>query len=185
MLDFLKQYWLTGVLICLAVVYYFTQFETQPLVIEDGHDKEASTPIIQTQLFVTIHCAGAILNPGVYTIPMSLTVLEAIEYCGGFLNHADLDKVNLAKKVKDGQRIFVPFLKKPTLKKASIVQPVFINSANASTLELIPGVGKRIAEAIVLYRNQHGLFKRYDDLLEVKYIGKGMLKKIKPYIRLD
>ena len=185
MLDFLKQYWLTGVLIGLAVVYYVTQFETQTLVIENVHDTEERTPITQTQLFVTIHCAGAVLNPGVYTIPMSLTVLEAVEYCGGFLNYADLDKVNLAKKIKDGQRIFVPFLKESTLKKASIVQPVFINYANASTLALIPGIGKRIAEAIVLYRNQHGLFKHYNDLLEVKYVGKKMLKKIKPYIRLD
>ncbi|MDC0036694.1 helix-hairpin-helix domain-containing protein [bacterium] len=143
---------------------------------------------------ITVHIAGEVSNPGVYKIPIGTRTLDALTHAGGLTKSAHLDKVNLAKKVKDGQRIFVPTLKqKPSTlrnlakqhKTNALHHPqerISINSATIKTLQRIPGVGPKLAAEIVTYRNLHGPFSSVKTLLNVKYIGPKMLKKIEPFV---
>lgn len=71
--------------------------------------------------------------------------------------------------------------KKELLKKASVA----INSADVKTLMLLPGIGPKTAEKIIVYRKKNGLFSSFSDIMKVKGIGKKKLKKIKPYLRLN
>ena len=185
MIDVIKKTWLTGIVFVLGGFLYFFHADQDPVIVVGELDLGNETQPLSRIPVMTVHFAGAVLHPGVYEIPVGMTLLEAVSYSGGFLNHANLDKVNLAKELRDGQRILVPFLKQ---KQQGVVRSHYkidINRASRDDLLLIPGVGARIASYIIGYRQDHGFFKSYDDLLQVKYIGKGMLKKIKPYIILD
>lgn len=67
---------------------------------------------LASQHTMIVHIAGAVLHPGVYSIPEGTSLIAAIQqYGGGFIRASDLDKVNLAKPIKSGSRIYVPFKK--------------------------------------------------------------------------
>ena len=70
------------------------------------------------------------------------------------------------------------------LSAAEKVDPIDLNRATAQDLTQLPGVGEAIAKRIVDFREQHGPFKRVEDLMKVKGIGEKSLEKIRPYVRV-
>ena len=192
MLEVVKKIGLSCLLVLLGGVVYFFRLERPVEMLEDVDKKET---IVQddarTVPVVRVHVAGAVVNPGVYEIPVGMTVMELIAYSGGLAPDANLDKVNLAKMVGSGQRVFVPFLKERQSRSRSnksariLIQPIAINQVNRAELEIIPGIGRKMAQEIIAYRQRHGRFQSEQELLQVKYIGKRMLEKIKPYITFD
>lgn len=68
-------------------------------------------------------------------------------------------------------------------KTKDIVKDIDINSADAATLEAIPGIGPKTADAVIKYRTANGNFKSVDDLLSVKGIGEKSLQKMKPFLK--
>ena len=106
---------------------------------------------------------------------------------------ADLDQVNLAAPVTDGERVYVPRhgevgvafgrgVAGATRRRADAI--VNINDADETQLEALPGVGPATAKAIVDYRSEHGRFRSVDDLLNVRGIGPAKLSQIKPHARV-
>jgi len=192
MLEVVKKIGLSCLLVLLGGLVYFFRLERPVETLEDVDKKET---VVQKDIravpVVRVHVAGAVVNPGVYEIPVGMTVMEAIAYSGGLAPDANLDKVNLAKMVGSGQRVFVPFLKERQSRSRSsksariLVQPIAINQVNRTELETIPGIGRKMAQEIIAYRQRHGRFQSEQELLQVKYIGKRMLEKIKPYITFD
>lgn len=69
--------------------------------------------------------------------------------------------------------------------RASATEPVFLNHASVDELRRLPGVGPKRAEAILVLRQRLGRFHRVEDLLRVKGIGRGAVKKWRPLVRLD
>ena len=67
---------------------------------------------------------------------------------------------------------------------AAVSNPLDINSASAKELQVLPGIGPKIAERIVKYREEHGPFKSLDDLTKVKGIGEKKLEKIRPFLKI-
>tara|TARA_A100001015_G_scaffold315976_1_gene429128 strand:- start:1192 stop:1740 length:549 start_codon:yes stop_codon:yes gene_type:complete len=134
---------------------------------------------------VQIHVAGAVAHPGVYEVKKNTRVLDALTLAGGILDHANLDALNLAKKVKDGQRLFVPSKKssqKKSLKKQ--VQMINLNTATASELCMLPGIGEKTAALILRYRHEKGGFTAVDELLHIKGIGHKTLAKFRQSVSL-
>ncbi len=72
----------------------------------------------------------------------------------------------------------------PALSAAEENDPIDLNRASAQELVQLPGVGETIAKRIVDFREEHGPFKRVEDLMKVKGIGEKSLEKIRPYIRV-
>jgi len=68
--------------------------------------------------------------------------------------------------------------------KALMQGTVNINTADASQLALLPGIGPKTAESIVSYRTSNGAFNSVDDLVRVKGIGAKTLEKLRPYLSL-
>ena len=142
---------------------------------------------------VMVHVAGAVRDPGVYNIPAGTRGMDVIRIAGGLADHADLDKVNLAQKVRDGQRIFVPFLKLKSAQRSdsdpvadaypvssvSAGGVVNLNAATKAELVQLPGVGPAMADRILLYKSQHGSFSKVEELLEVPGIGPKKFEKLK------
>lgn len=66
-----------------------------------------------------------------------------------------------------------------------IIKPVNVNTANAETLDTLPGIGPVLADRIVEYRTQNGFFSQPEELLAVEGIGETILENIKPYIEFE
>lgn len=67
---------------------------------------------------------------------------------------------------------------------AATSKTVNINTATLSELQNIPGIGEKKAQTIIDYRNEHGAFKKVQDLTKVKGIGNKSFQKMKPYINI-
>ena len=140
-----------------------------------------------------VHAAGAVLHPGVVEVPAGARVVDVVAAAGGAAPEADLNLINLAAPVTDGERVYIPRAgeavaavassgtAKPGGTQAGVVN---LNEASETELEALPGVGPATAKAIVDYRTQHGRFRSVDDLLNVRGIGPAKLEQIKPYARV-
>jgi len=122
-----------------------------------------------------IHIAGAVKNPGVYQLKSTDRVVDAVKIAGGETEEANLDLINLAALLKDGQKIIVPSkiynengeeISKNMDNNAeamyssssgSMSGKININTANATMLQALPGIGPVLSEKIIEYRNQNGL----------------------------
>ncbi len=150
---------------------------------------------------ITIHAAGQVSAPGVYSVPAGARVADVITAAGGLAPDADVDTLNLAAKVADGSRIYVPRKGEqvPAAGSASAGAggdgsgaaggssgggggPVDLNSATAEQLDTLPGVGPATASAILTYRTRHGRFKSVTELLEVPGIGPAKLEALRPLV---
>ena len=129
---------------------------------------------------IVVYVAGAVVTPGVYTLSPASRVTDAVIAAGGSGPDADLDVVNLAATVHDGERIYVPTIGEavpavigdpPTPDSTMPVGPVNVNSATPEQLDVLPGVGPATAAAIVAHRDRHGPFQSVDQLGEVRGIG--------------
>lgn len=119
---------------------------------------------VDVQLVVDV--VGQVRHPGVVRLPSGARVLDAIAAAGGVRpGHAPI--VNMARKVVDGEQIVVGAGATGTTQSSRIS----INTATASQLEQLPGVGPILAKRIVDYRTAHGPFARIRDLLDVPGIG--------------
>ncbi len=150
---------------------------------------------------LVVHVAGAVKKSGVYRLAPNSRVADAIEQAGGATANADLDALNLAEPLVDGQKIHVPrkgetpppntTAHKPAASPAPRTEtpqattvrfPIDLNTATPEQLEAIPGIGPVLAQRIVEYRKMHGKFQSVDDLLEVHGIGRKRLENMRPYV---
>lgn len=138
----------------------------------------------------TVHVAGAVRHPGVYELGPGARVQDAVRRAGGARHGANLDAVNLAARVADGQQIVVP----ATATAAAVVggadpaavataAPVSLGSATIEQLETLDGVGPATAQKIVAYRTEHGGFRSVEDLANVPGIGPKKLAAMKPHVQ--
>ncbi len=147
---------------------------------------------------IVVHVAGAVKSPGVYKLKEGQRVYEAVAMAGGARQDAAIDSVNLAQVLSDGQQIYIPTKTEVSsggrLSGATGFKgtnggsgcqssfPVNINTADASLLDTVPGIGPSIAQAIVTYRRENGPFKTVEDLVNVPGIGPKTLSKIAPFV---
>ncbi len=140
---------------------------------------------------IVVHVSGAVKREGVYKLKPGDRIMDAIEFAGGAEVNANLASLNLAEKVKDGQKIVVPLSCKAVegrsenqgMRKAGASSgPVNINSAKEEELCKVAGIGPATAQKIIKYRTANGPFTKISDLMKVKSIGKGKFEKIKEQI---
>ncbi len=152
--------------------------------------------VVETPALV-VHVAGAVAAPGLYTLAGPARVADAVAAAGGLTAAADLDRVNLAALVADGERVYLPVLGEPdvpqvvagsaptpvtSLGGGTAAAPVDINRADAAALESLPGVGPATAAAIVAHRDTHGPFRTVEGLLDVRGIGPAKLDQVRPFV---
>jgi competence protein ComEA len=140
---------------------------------------------------VVVHVAGAVVTPGVVQLAPGSRVIDAIEAAGGGLANADLDRLNLAAKVVDGERVLVLHVGDATAPVdpngpagdpstgAAAAGPVNLNTATEAQLEQLPGIGPALAQAIVAVRTRKGGFRSVNELREVRGIGERRFADLK------
>ena len=166
---------ITGVALTAVILIQVLQPSPHPIRLSTATPTPAqmATP---TPYTLHVYVTGAIHHPDVYLLPEGSIVKDAVEAAGGATEEADLERINLALPVTDGQQVHVPRLGEDS----SPVQPpsgqpattkVNINTADAPTLESLPGIGPSLAQRIVEYRQAHGPFERIEDVMDVSGIG--------------
>lgn len=126
-----------------------------------------------------VHVSGAVVNPGLVTIHEGDRVADAIAAAGGVLASADLSAINLAGPITDGQQIVVPVVggrSQGGTGGGSDDGLVHLNTATATEIERLPGVGEVLAGRIVAYREANGPFQTLEDLLDIPGIGERKLE---------
>lgn len=137
---------------------------------------------------VYIHVCGQVKTPGVYVLEEGSRVSDAIEAAGGLTKEAQESSVNLARKILDGEQLYiaskeeaVPGAAAAGGEKENLID---INSAGKEELMELPGIGAAKAEAIIAYRTKHGGFQKVEELKQIEGIKDGVLEKIKDKIRI-
>ena len=139
---------------------------------------------------IYVHICGAVINPGVYQVPVGTRVYQALELAGGSSDDAYLSGINLADKLADGQKVYIPAEGENAEGILSIdsggVQSVMININTASEAELmtLPGIGQSRAKDIINYRVKNGFFESIDDIMKVSGIKEAAFEKIKDLIKV-
>lgn len=145
---------------------------------------------------ILVHVAGAVRRPGLYEMPAGSRIADAIDVARGPQPAADLNALNLAEPLADGQKVEVPkrgqAVSVPTTPGAipgvtpgsPVGATVNLNSADQIALETIPGIGPVTATAIIAYRTEVGQFESIEQLLEVTGIGPATLESMRPYITI-
>ena len=139
---------------------------------------------------VAVHVAGRVRRPGLVRLPAGSRVQDAIRAAGGSTAGADLDAVNLARRLTDGEQILVPGPGDPPLPPppgaapdpgASPSAPLDLNTATHEQLDTLPGVGEVTAGRIIAYRSAQP-FTAVDQLLEVPGIGQRRFDQLKDLV---
>ncbi len=155
-----------------------------------GQPAEISQPVAQRVEEPTeylVHVAGAVRKPGVYRIGGDGRVLQAVRLAGGPTAKANLDAVNLAAPVQDGQQIVVPerataatSVTGRAVTGAGRGGPISLASATVADLDALDGIGPTLAARIVAWRDSHGGFQSVDQLTDVPGIGRTRLEALRP-----
>jgi competence protein ComEA len=137
-----------------------------------------------------VHVAGAVRSPGVYRLREGERIQDAVRRAGGARGGADLNAINLAAKVTDGQQVVVPRRGAPGVAAVGaatpggpVQAPVSLNTATAEQLDTLDGVGPATAAKILDWRRQHGGFRSIDDLGEIPGIGPKRLAALRTKVQ--
>lgn len=159
----------------------------------------STAPVATVPQPIVVHVAGAVNQPGVFTLPPGSRANAAVEAAGGPAPDGELDGLNLATPLTDGQRVYVPTVGEidpiavgaaaaelsPTngsTAPAAALGPIDVNRATADELEQLPGVGPATATAIIDDRERNGPYATVDDLDRVPGIGPAKLEVIRDLV---
>lgn len=137
---------------------------------------------------VVVHVAGAVRDPGVYRLSGDSRVIEAIKRAGGGTAKAELDSINLAATLADGQQVVVP-ARPPVVGPATAANsaaatgttdgPISLGGATVEQLDTIEGIGPVTAQDIIDFRDEQGGLSSVDDLDQVSGIGPATMETLR------
>jgi competence protein ComEA len=139
---------------------------------------------------VVVYVSGAVRAPDVYELPSEARIKDLVLAAGGLTADADAERINLAERLKDSEHIHMPRQGEATASDSTAADPsgaaqsgpLDLNTASASDLADLPGIGAALAERIVEFRTSNGPLKSVEDLRNVKGIGSALFAKISPLV---
>ena len=164
-------------------------FETLQNVSQEGSMPDAQeTQMKETEEgLLYVYVCGAVRKSGVVRLPTGSRALDAVEAAGGLSEEADLDSINLARILTDGEKLYVPdetqgsrLWEETEEEETSAL--IDLNTAGVSRLCELPGIGKAKAEQIIAYREEYGAFQTIEDIMKVPGIKEAAFRKIKDRI---
>lgn len=129
---------------------------------------------------IRVYVCGAVASPGVVSLPEDSRAEDALAAAGGFAENAWRDYVNLAERVRDGEKLYFPTLEESDslLLQESDSGLININTADIATLCTLPGIGESRANDIIAYREANGPFDSCEDIMKVSGIKTSVYNKI-------
>lgn len=153
------------------------------VIADDNKNKDVKTEKLEDNIIIDI--SGEIKNPGIYKMKGKVRLYEIIDKAGGLKEEANINSINQARYVKDGEKIIIPSSRNSQgMDKESISNGnnlVNINTASKEELLKLPGIGEVTAEKIINYRDNNN-FTKIEDLKNVNGIGMATYNKLKDLI---
>lgn len=161
--------------------------EKKDIEVKANQADESTAAKGQSELKVDV--AGAVVEPGVYTLKADSRLEDAIASAGGFSSEADAawvsKNINLASKVSDGQKIYIQAIGEVSVSGSSLgttnTDKININFASTKELDTLPGVGVVTAEKIIALRP----YATVEELLSKKAVGKATYEKLKDLVSVN
>ncbi len=182
------------------------QFDTEEkeslelISIEEETEQDNKSIEEEEDYKIVVHITGEVEKEGIIEIKEGGRISDAIDAAGGLTKEADLERVNLAYELEDGQKIYIPNKNDKDIEEYvtegvdDIVLPdelsnmgdglININKADLEELQELDGIGEALAENIIAYRENNGKFKNIEDIKNVSGIGDSKYEKIKDSIKI-
>jgi competence protein ComEA len=165
-----------GVVLGIAALRVFDERSKPEIIIRDAAQSRT----------ISVQVGGAVVSPGVYELDPDARLGDAVLAAGGETADADLAQLNLARRLTDGEDIDIPVVQPTpgpgTPLATSVAGAIDINTASASELDSLPGIGPALADAIIEYRTDHGPFGSVDELARVPGISARMVDTMRDQI---
>ena len=149
-------------------------------------------PTASARPVLVIHVVGAVRRPGVYRLAEGARAADAVSRAGGPTTNANLEAIDLAALIADGQQVAVPRrddagaspapASPPGAGLAARMGPVHLNTATVEQLDALPGLGPATAQKIVDYRRKHGFFRSVDELDAIPGIGLAKIDQLRKLV---
>ncbi|WP_195852397.1 helix-hairpin-helix domain-containing protein [Aerococcus urinae] len=178
--------------------------QPEPSVTDQAEGGEAGNSEGQGDDLIYVDVKGAVKSPGLYQVQAGDRVLDAIDLAGGLNDQADSKRINLSQRLQDQMVVYVPALDEevgaddlmaitPALSEDGPTagssqgdsQKININTADASQLQEISGIGEKKVADIIQYRESKGSFQTIEEITEVSGIGDKTFEKIKEQITVN
>lgn len=157
--------------------------------IEQGEEHtDSASPSREREEWIYVDIKGEVHMPGVYQIEAEKRVVDVLELAGGITEKANPNKINLALKLTDQMVVLVPHIDEEHTEEWGDVSPekesekVNLNTADATHLMTLDGIGPKKADAILQYREEHGSFQLIEDIKKVSGIGEKTFERLKEHI---
>lgn len=179
-----------------GMLFFLRRPEPEPISILPPEPTATPLPA-PTPWPLCVYVSGAVVHPDVYELAHDSIVKDAIEAAGGPTSEADLNRINLARRVHDEEQIYVPqkgeesppvgppsgsSLPSPSSQEGDKVN---INTATVEELSTLPGIGPTKAQCIIDYRTANGPFQSIEDIKNVRGIGDATFEKLKDKIMVQ
>lgn len=138
---------------------------------------------VQKSQALVVYVSGAVRRPGIVRLRDGDRVGDAVEAAGGPRSSANLEAVNLAARVADGQQVTVPRRGAGGSGASGAAGPISLSTATPEQLDQLDGVGPGLAQKIIDYRTQYGGFRSVDELGEVPGIGEKRLESLRAQLQ--
>ncbi len=178
--------------------------EEQNLEIQENEIEKTNEEIKK----IIVHISGAVQNECIVELEENSRIADAIEKAGGFKENAYTKDINLAYKLEDGMKIYIPTIEEKENEKTDVTtesgienintknndtninenkkanSKININTATKEELDTLPGIGPSTAEKIINYRKENGKFKSIEEIKDVSGIGDSKYENIKDMIEI-
>lgn len=162
------------------------EYSSELGVMDNIESSDVNKSVDNDDKSIIVHIAGEVLRSGVYEMSIGDRIIDVVNNAGGFTVDADKDAVNLAEKIRDGMKIYIPKIGEKINKETNTDSSgdiIDINNASKDQLMKLPSVGDKTSDSIIKYREEKP-FKDFKDLLNVPGIGKKRLESFKGLISI-
>lgn len=155
----------------------------------DSVDMEVSVAVTEPPEQIAVYVCGQVLYPGVVYLDEDARVVDAVEAAGGLTEAADAEYINLAARVSDGEKLYIPDMQEGQELREREAEAssglVNINTADRERLMTLPGIGESKAQDIIAYREKHGEFSSIEELMNISGIKESLFEKIRDKIVVE
>ena len=145
-----------------------------------------TVPVAQARPPVVVDVVGAVRRPGLYRFRRGGRIADAVARAGGATHRADLNQVNLAAPLADGEQVVVPARVAAGAPVATGTSapagPVHLSTATVEQLDALPGIGPVTAQKILDYRTKHGAFSSVEELDAIPGIGPARIDQLRDLV---
>ena len=150
---------------------------------------EASVAVTDPPRQIAVYVCGQVLHPGVVYLDEDARAVDAVEAAGGLTETADAEYINLAARIADGEKLYIPDMQEGQELRAREEEAaaglVNINTADRERLMTLPGIGESKAQDIIAYREKHGDFVSIEELMNISGIKESLFEKIREKIVVE